>query len=42
MGTASVAVCAATFFSMPSLTGVVATGGAGTATTGPATDGWTT
>jgi hypothetical protein len=42
MGTASVAVCAATFFSMPSLTGVVATGGAGTATTSPATDGWTT
>ncbi len=42
MGTASVAVCAATFFSMPSLTGVVATGGAGTATTGPTTDGWTT
>jgi hypothetical protein len=41
MGTASVAVCAATYFSMPSLTGVVATGGAGTATTGPATDGWT-
>jgi hypothetical protein len=41
MGTASVAVCAATYFSMPSLTGVVATGGAGTATTSPATDGWT-
>jgi hypothetical protein len=42
MGTASVAVCAATFFSMPSLTGVVATGGAATATTSPATDNWTT
>jgi hypothetical protein len=35
------AACAGTFFSMPSLTGVTATGGAGTATTSPATDAWT-
>jgi hypothetical protein len=34
--------CANTFFSMPSLTGITATGGGtGTATTSPATDGWT-
>ena len=33
--------CQATFFSMPSLTGVVATGGAGSATTSPAVDAWT-
>lgn len=33
--------CQTTFFSMPSLTGVTATGGAGTATTSPATDAWT-
>jgi hypothetical protein len=34
--------CANTYFSMPSLTGITATGGAtGTATTSPATDGWT-
>jgi hypothetical protein len=33
--------CEGTFFSMPSLTGVAATGGAATATTSPATDGWT-
>jgi hypothetical protein len=33
--------CAATFFSMPSLTGITATGGAATATTSPATDAWT-
>jgi hypothetical protein len=33
--------CANTFFSMPSLTGITATGGGtGTATTSPATDGW--
>jgi hypothetical protein len=42
MGTASVAACASTFFSMPSLTGVVATGGAGTASTNDLSDGWTT
>jgi hypothetical protein len=33
--------CANTFFSMPALTGVTATGGAATATTGPTTDSWT-
>ncbi len=33
--------CENTFFSLPSLTGVVATGGAATATTSPATDSWT-
>jgi len=33
--------CASTFFSMPSLTGITATGGAATATTSPATDSWT-
>lgn len=32
--------CANTFFSMPSLTGVTATGGAATATTSPTTDFW--
>jgi hypothetical protein len=36
------AACVATYFSMPSLTGVTATGGAATATTSPATDSWTT
>lgn len=35
------AACASTYFSMPSLVGVTATGGAGTATTSPATSGWT-
>ena len=40
MGTTSPAACAATFFSMPSLTGVTATGGAATSTTSPATDAW--
>ena len=35
------AACEATYFSMPSLTGVTATGGAATATTSPATDSWT-
>ena len=34
--------CANTYFSMPSLTGITATGGGtGAATTSPATDGWT-
>ena len=33
--------CANTYFSMPSLTGVTATGGAATVTTSPATDAWT-
>jgi hypothetical protein len=41
MGTTTPAACANTFFSMPSLTGVTATGGAATATTTPATDSWT-
>ncbi len=35
------AACVNTFFSMPPLTGVTATGGAGAATTSPATDSWT-
>jgi hypothetical protein len=41
MTLAAPAACAATYFSMPSLTGVVATGGVATATTSPATDAWT-
>ena len=41
MATASPAACANTFFSMPSLTGVTATGGSATSTTSPATDAWT-
>lgn len=41
MGTTSPAACANTYFSMPSLTGVTATGGAATSTTTPATDSWT-
>lgn len=41
MSTSAPAACAGTYFSMPSLTGVSATGGAATATTGPATDSWT-
>jgi hypothetical protein len=41
MTAASPAACEATFFSMPSLTGVAASGGSGTATTSPATDAWT-
>lgn len=41
MSTSAPAACASTYFSMPSLTGVSATGGAATATTGPATDSWT-
>jgi hypothetical protein len=35
------AACENTYFSLPSLTGVVATGGAASATTSPATDAWT-
>jgi hypothetical protein len=35
------AACAGAYFSMPSLTGIAASGGAGTATSTPATDGWT-
>lgn len=41
MGTTTPAACASTFFSMPSFTGVTATGGAATSTTTPATDTWT-
>jgi hypothetical protein len=42
MSSAAPLACANTFFSMPSLTGITATGGGtGTATTSPATDGWT-
>jgi hypothetical protein len=42
MTTTSPAACANTYFSMPSLTGVTATGGGtGSSTTSPATDGWT-
>ena len=40
MALSAPAACAGTFFSMPSLTGVTATGGAATATAGPATDSW--
>ena len=41
MTTSAPAACEATYFSMPSLTGVAATGGAATATPSPATDSWT-
>lgn len=41
MTAATPVACEGTYFSMPSLTGVAATGGAATATTGPATDAWT-
>jgi hypothetical protein len=41
MTLAAPAACEGTFFSLPSLTGVAATGGAATATTSPATDAWT-
>jgi hypothetical protein len=41
MGSASPAACAGLYFSMPSFTGVVATGGSGASTTSPATSGWT-
>jgi hypothetical protein len=40
MTTASPSACQNTYFSMPSLTGVTATAGGGTATTSPATDYW--
>jgi hypothetical protein len=40
MTTAAPLACANTFFSMPSLTGITASGGAATATTSPATDAW--
>jgi hypothetical protein len=41
MATSSPAACAGTYFSLPSFTGVTASGGAATSTTSPATDGWT-
>jgi len=42
MSSSAPLACANTFFSMPALTGITATGGGtGTATTSPATDGWT-
>ncbi len=41
MSQATPLACANTFFSMPSLTGITASGGTGTATTSPTTDGWT-
>jgi hypothetical protein len=40
MASTSPATCANSFFSMPALTGVTATGGSATATTSPATDAW--
>lgn len=40
MATTSPAACANTYFSMPALTGVTATGGTATSTTSPATDAW--
>jgi hypothetical protein len=41
MTAAAPAACANAYFSMPSFTGITATGGAATATSSPATDGWT-
>jgi hypothetical protein len=41
MASSSPLACAGSFFSLPSLTGVSATGGAATVTNGPATDAWT-
>jgi hypothetical protein len=41
MTTAAPAACANSFFSMPSLTGVTATGGSAASTPTPATDSWT-
>jgi hypothetical protein len=41
MTSSAPAACASTYFSMPSLTGITATGGAATATSSPATDSWT-
>jgi hypothetical protein len=41
MTAAAPAACANTYFSMPSLTGVTATGGAATVTASPVTDSWT-
>jgi hypothetical protein len=41
MTAAAPAACASTYFAMPSLTGITATGGAAASTTSPATDSWT-
>ena len=41
MGSAAPAACQNSYFSMPSLTGIGASGGQATATTSPATDSWT-
>jgi len=41
MASTAPAACESTYFSMPSLVGVTATGGAATSTTSPATDSWT-
>jgi hypothetical protein len=41
MGSGAPAACQNSYFSMPSLTGVGASGGQATATTSPATDSWT-
>jgi hypothetical protein len=41
MGGSAPAACAGAYFKMPSLTGISATGGAATPTSGPATDAWT-
>jgi hypothetical protein len=41
MASSAPAACENTYFSMPSLTGVTATGGSATATTSPASDSWT-
>jgi hypothetical protein len=41
MASSAPAACENTYFSMPSLTGVTATGGSATATNSPATDSWT-
>ncbi len=41
MAVGAPAACVDTYFSMPPLTGVTATGGVSTATTSPATDSWT-
>ena len=41
MTSAAPAACESAYLSMPALTGIVASGGAATATTSPATDSWT-
>jgi hypothetical protein len=41
MGSSAPLACAGSYFSMPSFTGITASGGAATATTSPTTDAWT-